>query len=404
MLGPGLTLLVLAQAWHSRSSKFARQRLGFGHVVNTSSPLWIHCASVGEVTAALPLIRRLSGDFPKQGIVVSTTTPTGAETLLREKLQNVEHVFLPLDFKTAVDRALNSIQPIALILMETELWPHLVNGARDRKIPVAIVNARLSAKTIDAPAWIKPLYRQLLSRVQAIFAKSDPDASRFVSLGASADTVRVVGNIKYASVNLQQSNLPCDIAHPFWLAASTHEDEEEQLCSTLQQFTQCSKTLLVIAPRHPNRSEKIQQALEKSGVSYAVRSKNQTINSDTQVYLADRLGELKMWLAHAEVVFMGGSLVPVGGHNLLEPAAASLAMVTGPHLQNVSEEAELLLAANALYKASDVNEVLQRIEVLLADKELRKNAGQAGYDAVSDKASVLDDYVEALLPIISIKQ
>ena len=155
-------LLVLAQAWHSRSSKFARQRLGFGHVVNTSSPLWIHCASVGEVTAALPLIRRLSGDFPKQGIVVSTTTPTGAETLLREKLQNVEHVFLPLDFKTAVDRALNSIQPTALILMETELWPHLVNGARDRKIPVAIVNARLSAKTIDAPAWIKPLYRHCL--------------------------------------------------------------------------------------------------------------------------------------------------------------------------------------------------------------------------------------------------
>lgn len=275
---------------------------------------------------------------------------------------------------------------------------------RDREIPVVMVNARLSAKTVGSPAWIKPLYSQMLSRVQAIFAKSDADAQRFVSLGANAGVVQGIGNIKYAGVNLQKANLSCDIACPFWLAASTHENEEAQLCSAIEKFQHCRNTLLVIAPRHPVRSEKIQEMLKKSGVNFAVRSKDQTINPDTQVYLADQLGELKMWLAHAEVVFMGGSLVPVGGHNLLEPAAASVSMVTGPHLQNVSEEAELLLAAGALYKAADADDVLQRIELLLADSELSKESGQAGYDAVSDKASVLDRYVEVLLPVIGIKQ
>jgi len=343
--------------------RFAKQRLGFAYNVQSASPLWIHCASVGEVTAALPLIRRLSSDFPKQNIVISTTTPTGAETIHRENLPNAEHIYLPVDFKSAVNRAVNAIQPSALILMETELWPHLVNGVRDREIPVVMVNARLSAKTVGSPAWIKPLYSQML-----------------------------------------QANLSCDIACPFWLAASTHENEEAQLCTALEKFHHCRNTLLVIAPRHPVRSEKIQEMLKKSGVNFAVRSKDQTINPDTQVYLADQLGELKMWLAHAEVVFMGGSLVPVGGHNLLEPAAASVSMVTGPHLQNVSEEAELLLAAGALYKAADADDVLQRIELLLADSELRKESGQAGYDAVSDKASVLDRYVEVLLPVIGIKQ
>ena len=399
LLSPWLVLFVLWQAWRVRNIRFAKQRLGFSYP-QKGSPLWIHCASVGEVTAALPLIRSLSAEA-SAGVVVSTVTATGAETLLRENLPNVAHAYLPLDLKCSVNKALNAITPRALVLLETELWPNLINAAIDRDVPVTVVNGRLSAKTLDAPQWIKPIYAQVLSRVHSVYAKSEQDAAGFVSLGTSADKVYVLGNLKYASVNHQQVKITCDITRPFWLAASTHDDEEAQLCAELNKFKSCSEHLLVIAPRHPDRSEKIQAALSALGVKMAVRSLGQSVTADTQIYLADRLGEMKMWMANAKVVFMGGSLVPVGGHNLLEPASVSRSIVTGPHLENVLAESELLADAGALYKANSAQDVLQRVEKLLGDSVLRQQSGKAGLDTVLDKASVLDRYVAALQPLIN---
>ena len=412
LLSPFLALTVFWQAWKVRSSRFLQQRLGFCYQVQKKSSLWIHCASVGEVNAALPLIRRLGIERPEQLIVVSTTTPTGADTVLRQNLPNVQHQYLPVDFKTSVKKVIVATQPAALILMETEIWPNLINEASRLQIPVVIVNARLSDRTLQAPSWIKPVYRQALSKVKMILAKSEFDACGFKELGAVSDQVTVVGNIKFAATVTDSDKSGCDITLPFWLAASTHEDEEEQICRAMidaasgpgANNTSMSNTLLVVAPRHPNRSAGIQQMLSRLNISYAVRSLGQLTEPDTQVYLADQLGEMKMWFDHAQAAFMGGSLVPVGGHNLLEPALAGVPVICGPHLDNVHEEAQLLLDAKAMLRVSNVQELIEQVDNLLGQAKTRQSMGAAGRELVLQYSDVLEQYVNYLLPIITVEQ
>ncbi len=400
-LSPILVVLTLWKAWQHRNKRFAVQRLGYGYQRQYSKPLWIHCASVGEVTAALPLIRRLKQDSPHTTILVTTTTPTGADTVQRQHIDAVQHAFLPLDTIAAVKRFYAAHSPSALILMETELWPNLINVADQQQLPVVIVNGRLSRKTLSTPDWFKVVYRQALSKITSILAKSDQDAYGFEQLGADKDKVSVVGNIKFASIPANNGDYPCDISRSFWLAASTHEDEELQLCTAMIKTNQLDK-LLVIAPRHPERSAKIQQALVALEISLAVRSQNQEVTSDTQVYLADKLGEMNMWLSHAEVVFMGGSLVPVGGHNLLEPAAAACPIVSGPHLGNFQEEADILIAVGALQQADTADEVIGKVAELLCMPQLRLQQGEAGRKAILHKADVLQRYIDALRQLIPI--
>ncbi len=402
LLSPLLGVLVLCKAWQLRNRRFALQRLGYGYQSCSDKPLWVHCASVGEVTAALPLIKRLKLDNPETQVLVSTTTPTGADTVDKQSMDGVKHVFLPLDTRHAVKRFYAAHHPSALVLMETELWPNLINVAAQMQLPVVIVNGRLSQKTLSAPDWFKVVYRQTLSKVTSVLAKSESDANGFAQLGASKDKISVVGNLKFASVPANNSAGPCDVKRSFWLAASTHDDEEAQLCAAVIEAGEPEK-LLVIAPRHPERSAKIQQALYALNINLAVRSKNQEVTSDTQVYLADKLGEMNMWLSHAEVVFMGGSLVPVGGHNLLEPAAAALPIVSGPHLNNFQEEADLLLATGNLQQAGTAEEVIAMVADLISQPQQRKQLGQAGRAAVLIKADVLQHYIEALRHLIPIK-
>jgi len=402
LLSPILTAVVLWQALRIRSARFAKQRLGFGYPKSTTPPLWIHCASVGEVMAAKPLIVALAEDgYP---IVVTTATPTGAETAARELPEDVTHLFMPIDTPRAVGAFIQRVNPRCLLIMETEIWPHVINHMASRQRPVAIVNARLSARTLNTPNWLQAVYAQSLQQLSVILAKSSADAEAYISLGADAKNVQVLGNLKYAAL---ASFVETPIDHPFadnrrfWLAASTHEDEEQQLCAAMLKQGDAERMLLVIAPRHPKRSAKIQQQLSALGITFSVRSQQQAVDDNTQVYLADTLGEMQLWLQHAELVFMGGSLVPVGGHNLLEPAAAACVIIAGQHLQNFAAEANQLRDAGALRCVNSAEQVLQSVNELSTDPNKRSAIGNAARESVQSSAQVMEDYLQALHPILS---
>ncbi|MGB0866304.1 MAG: 3-deoxy-D-manno-octulosonic acid transferase [Granulosicoccaceae bacterium] len=404
LLTPVLVVVIGWQAWKNRSKRFAMQRLGIGFTLTTQRPVWIHCASVGEVNAAKALIEGLRAKQDCPPLLVSTATPTGADAVLQQGWNDIPHVFLPLDFSWTVVRAFNAIEPRALLLMETEIWPNLIHQAHRQGVPVVIFNGRLSPRTMNAPQWLRPVYQQTLAKVSTVLAKSSEDAKRFVSLGAAADRVQTLGNLKFAAAAQAQATQANPIDQPFWLAASTHENEEQQLCQALLREPKGATALLLIAPRHPKRSAKIQQQLQALGIEFAVRSKSETIEVDTQVYLADTLGEMQGWLQHAQLVFMGGSLVDVGGHNLLEPAAAGKPIISGPYLHNFTEEAALLSEVGALEIRDNANDVINSVTELLSNAPARQTRGLAGQRAALQQATVLSDYLKALGPYISAQQ
>lgn len=396
---PLIALMYLCQSWQRREARLLLQRLGFRHPTSEHSPLWLHCASVGEVRAALPLIDRLRQDPVFAPLWVSTATPTGADALAQQQWHDVQHVYLPIDTTGAVRRAFKAINPRALIIMETELWPELIHTARKKQLPVVVINARLSTRTLSAPPWLKKIYRQTLASLSAVLAKSPQDAESFKKLGAIPAAVQTLGNLKFAGLATETTVPEDGIGRPYWLAASTHDDEEFQLCSLLNQLP--DSHLLVIAPRHPRRSAKIQQQLATLPLQLAVRSLDQNIESDTQVYLADTLGEMPRWLQHADAVFMGGSLVPVGGHNVIEAAAVAAPLVTGPHLHNFEQEAALLEPSGALQIAQDAQEVIACMGDLLRDAPAAQARGQSGKEAVQGNQDILPNYLAALGRLIA---
>jgi len=398
LLSPWLLFSTLRQALKVRSWRFVSQRLGFAYHDSPGCTVWVHCASVGEVNAVRPLIDQLQQLKPSLPLVLSTTTPTGAETVARIGWPNLVHQFLPVDFRYAIKRALAANRPSVLLIVETEIWPNLINVVRDEGVPVLIVNGRLSQKTLRVPGWFKPVYRQVLARVNAILCKSQSDARAFSALGGIENTIETIGNIKFSTATIEQ--IPCDTNRPYWLAASTHQNEELLLCGAIKDSSIADK-LLVIAPRHPSRSEEIQKVLEDSGLRYAVRSKSELPTADTQVYLADTLGEMDMWFGGALLVFMGGSLVPVGGHNLLEPAAAGVAILSGPHLENVADEAVALTEAGAMRQVTSAEELIAEVGSIINEPAVMSNMGRVGKQVVFDNKEVLQNYIQAILPFIT---
>ena len=400
-LSPWLFFKVAMEACKVRSRRFFLQRFGCSYQQLNNSPVWIHCTSVGEVTAARPLIEQILEQLPGVQVLLTTTTPTGAATAISLGWGNLEHQYLPVDFRRSVAKLINATRPGVLLIMETEIWPNLILQARQEKIPALIVNGRVSKRTLNVPDWLKPVYQQVLPELDAILCKSELDATRYIQLGANPESVRTIGNIKFATED--HIATVCDIKRSFWLAASTHEDEELQICSALKSSQLLNQSLLVIAPRHPHRSPEIQKAIAQCGLNIAVRSKSEIPDENTQVYIADTLGEMNNWLSAAQLVFMGGSLVEVGGHNLLQPAAAGVPIISGKHLDNVSDEAGLLMEAGAMQKVESATDLIACVENLLGDTEGLKLMGQAGKEMVAQKSGVLEDYMEYILPLISLK-
>jgi len=401
--------------WHAAregGTHYLWQRLG-RHLPDIAQPVWMHCASVGEVNAALPLLGALRARHPETPLLITTNTPTGRAVALQEMGAEITHAYLPLDFNFSVARLLGKVRPRCLVVMETELWPNLYQQCATLDIPLIIINARLSRRTLKAPALLRRAYRHALGQVTAILARSDAEAAKFRRLGAPAELLVNVGNIKFAAPGPTQAqateaqpgqaqSTDDPVGQPYWLAASTHPHEELHLARIWRRLPATGE-LLVIAPRHPERRHAILKELAPLGFETAVRSRGDTVKPTTRIYLADTLGELQAFMRHAAFVFMGGSLIPRGGHNILEPARLARAVLVGRHMGNFAEETSSLLAAEGLLMAQDDRELGFALERLLTDAELRNALGQRAAAFMRGHEHVLEAYLELLEPLCRLR-
>ena len=347
--------------------------------------VWLHAVSMGEVNAAAPVVDALRKAHPEWRWLVTTITPTGSARVRALWGDEVEHVYVPYDLPGAVARFLRHYRPRLALVMETELWPNLLFGCRDRGIPAYILNARLSARSLRGYRVLAPLIARVVRTLRCIGAQSSADAGRFVALGATREDVINTGNLKFDIaapeglddfVQTFKDNLG---QRPVWIAASTHEGEEAAVVAIHRRLRERWPELLLLwAPRHPERFGRVAEQAQAAGWKVATRRKSAWPGDDDDVFVIDSMGELMAFYACAEAAFVGGSLQPVGGHNLLEPAAAGTAMVTGPHLHNFVEISKRLREAGALVIADDAEGIAQALGELLADPQARDKISEAG--------------------------
>lgn len=347
-------------------------------------PLWVHAVSVGEVNAAAPLVNALLREHPQRRVLVTTITPTGSDRVRALWGDRVEHVYLPYDLTGAVERFLARFRPRVALIVETELWPNLLFACRDHGVPAYLVNARLSERSLRGYRPLRALVSRALRTFRRVLAQSEGDAARFVRLGAREDAVEVCGNLKF------DTRIDPDIVgfarefrarmgeRPVWIAASTHPDEEAAVLAIDRHLRARWPTLLTLwAPRHPERFRGVAQQAIDAGLTVATRRLTGLPDEGDALFVVDTLGELTRFYACADVAFVGGSLQPIGGHNLLEPAAVGTAMVTGPHLHNFSDIAARLRQAGALRIGESAEAVTADIEALLADPAQRRTMAQS---------------------------
>jgi len=373
--------------WRSRRLPDYRkrwgERLGFypAHLKLKDS-IWIHAVSVGETIAATPLIRALQARYPASPFIITTMTPTGAARVKASFGDTVQHAYLPYDLPGAVRRFLNTVQPRMGIIVETELWPTLLTAAHARQIPLCLLNARLSSQSARGYRCIAPLMRNVLRRFTFIAAHGQADAERFLELGAIPDQITVTGNIKFDLTLPEDLLVKSEMLRKqwgdnrfIWVAASTHEGEEEIVLAAHHEIRKrYPQALLLLVPRHPDRFEKIAKLCEQQ--FYTVRrSSGGTPNLDTAVFLGDTMGELLLFYGVADVAFVAGSLIPQGGHNVLEAAALHKPILTGPHVFNFTEINALLSAANALLQVHDAAALAEQLMLLIENEQWRTQLG-----------------------------
>ena len=394
-----LPLVFLRLLWRSRRLPAYRNRLHerFGYYsINLDRCFWVHAVSVGETMAALPLIRELQKKYPDVPLVVTTMTPTGAARVKAALGDSVFHLYLPYDLPAAVNRFLRAVKPKIALIMETELWPNMFAACKQQGIPICLLNARLSEKSARGYRRVGSLTREMLSALQLIAANAALDAERFVALGALKERVIVTGNIKFdldVPETLPDESLALRAAlgeeRFIWIAASTHEGEEEQILAVHQKLrVQNPQALLILVPRHPDRFDQVAKRCAREGVVLR-RSDASALDEKTGIYLGDTMGELLLLYSVADVAFVGGSLVPRGGHNILEPAALGKAIVVGPHLFNFTDIRDMFDAAHALITVADENALFSELVRLMRDANDREAMGQRALRAVNANRGAL---------------
>lgn len=393
LLSLPLALYTLWQALRERDLRYLRERFGFCRTATGNRPLWLHAASVGEVNAALPLLETLQHHYPDIPLLLTTTTPSGARVAAAKLPPEVSHAYFPIDLRGAVRRFLNHHRPRCALVMETELWPNLYSRCSARNIPLLIINGRLSARTRSARPWLRRLYGLCLQQVTAVLARSEQDRLGFITLGAPRERCEVIGNIKFAAAPLARGVEAIDLKRPYVLAASTREGEEKLVVQAWKEGC-VTDHLLVIAPRHPRRLAQI--LIDLDGEAISIRSRGEAITDTTHIYLADTFGELPGLIAGAALVFMGGSLVPKGGQNLLEAAALGKAPLFGPHMENFLCEAGLLLGQGGAMQVQDRQQLALEFRRLLGDESLRREMGEKARALVDERRDMAERYREAI--------
>lgn len=411
-----LSPLIGWRIWREQALTYSRlQRLGLRLTPLPPAPrIWLHCASVGEVRAARPLIEGLLAAYPAHSLLLTTMTATGAlqaQALVSEQPSSdqarLTHRFLPLDFPGAARRFVRSVQPKLAILFETELWPNLIHACRHQTIPVAVVNGRLSPRAFKRYQHLRPLMASTLAEISWLAAKSSADAERFNSLGCSTNITRIVGSLKFEIASQNKAFEESKCLHqewgerPVWVAGSTRDGEEALLLNAHRQLLQrFPDALLVLVPRHPQRFDEVAKLCQSEGWRLSRRSQQQSVTEQTQVYLGDTLGELAMLYAAGRVAFVGGSLVALGGHNILEPAALGRPVLSGPSIENFADVAEPLQAAGALTLVATPEALADAVAGYFVNPECALQAGQAGREAIEANKGALDRTLTGLASLL----
>ncbi|WP_226421474.1 lipid IV(A) 3-deoxy-D-manno-octulosonic acid transferase [Vibrio sp. E14] len=345
-------------------------------IKSNDKPIWIHAVSVGESIAATPLIKAIKEQNPKQSILVTTTTSTGAEQIA--KLGDlVEHRYMPIDFGFAIKGFLKAVQPKQMLIIETELWPNTLHNVHKAGIPITVVNARLSEKSCCNYAKVQPLFNVMLPCLAQILCQTESDANRFERLGVDKDKLAVTGSIKFdiqisEQVKQQGQQLRAQLGddRPIWIAASTHKGEDEQVLDAHRQVLKSHPdALLVLVPRHPERFDDVFTLCQLQGFNTVRRTSTHAVETNTQVYLGDTMGEMLTLMGAADICFMGGSLIgdKVGGHNVLEPAALGVPVITGPSYYNFQDLVAKMLHKKVIKLIESPNEISLKVEAMFQD-------------------------------------
>jgi 3-deoxy-D-manno-octulosonic-acid transferase len=412
-----IPLLLLRLFWRGFKAPAYRERwqerLGFLRPPVVQDVIWLHAVSVGEVQAVAPLIREIL-EAKHQPLVITTTTPTGAQRVQELFGDALRHYYAPFDAPRIVKRFFTLLRPRLLILVETEIWPNLIHEAHRRGVPSLLANARLSVRSARRYHRIAGLTRETLQKITLIASHGEADAHRFRALGARSSQVEVIGSIKFdihlpASLRERSDVMRREwgTQRSVWLAASTHEGEEQQILAAHATVRSAiPDCLLVLVPRHPERFTQVAELVSAAGFRAVRRSQGRRCEEDTGVFIGDSMGELPLFMGAADVAFIGGSLVPHGGHNILEAAAQGVPVVFGPHMFNFAEISELFLRKHAAVQVTSSQELAQLLVDWLGDASQRSPFGERGRELVKGNRGALQrllDLVRHLIPEDEVK-
>ncbi|BFM19402.1 lipid IV(A) 3-deoxy-D-manno-octulosonic acid transferase [Gilvimarinus japonicus] len=403
LLLPFVLLRVLWRARHNRGHlKRLHERFGYvAPITGKRTRIWIHTVSVGEFLGALPLIRELITRQDSE-LIVTCMTLTGSERIEQTLGGKVHHFYMPYDLPGALRRFIKIVDPDLLIIMETELWPNTLAACKAHGVPTVLINARLSERSARGYRRISGLTRAMLSRLSAAAVQHRADAERFIELGLADTRLTVTGNIKFdIDFDDEQQELAVRLKNEWsnsgprlvWIAASTHSGEDEVVLQALRQLRdqglQPEQLLLVLIPRHPERFDAVASLCEKSGFSLVRRSAGEAPSLATDILLGDTMGEQQLMFGAADIVFMGGSLVDVGGHNFIEAAAWGQPLISGPSLYNFAEVSRLLREAGALEIVESAQQMATAVQRLAEDEDLRSLTGAKAQEVAEENRGAL---------------
>jgi 3-deoxy-D-manno-octulosonic-acid transferase len=406
-----LTPLIIARLLY-RAVKAPAYRLRwaerFGFVSPVSSDkktIWVHAVSVGETLAAVPLVKALQEKYPDYRLTVTCMTPTGSERVKAAFGDSVDHCYAPYDMPDSVARFLDRVEPKILIIMETELWPNTIAACHKRNIPVLLANGRLSEKSATAYRRIQPLVRPMLAQLSAVAAQHSDDGARFTDLGLVDTALTITGNIKFdlsldRSIKDKAQQLLAEWRstnqRPILLVASTHRGEDEIILEAFAQIkAEIENLLLVLVPRHPERFNQVAELCTATGFNLARRSSADTVEG-ADILLGDTMGELMSFFGACNIAFVGGSLVPSGGHNMIEPAAWGVPILTGPYLFNFSEASQLLIGGGAMQVCDNSDLLAEQVVELLQNQQRCAEMGSAAQRIADANRGALDKLLSVI--------
>ena len=381
-----------------------RERFALYNIKFPQGVIWFHAVSVGEAEALFPLIRKIQKQHPDAKLLITTTTPTGSARVKTVMQETVAHVYLPYDIPDAVNRFMRCFKPKLAVIMETEIWPNLFVYCGKNDIPLYIINARLSEKSSRGYQKIPSLVHPALAAINLIATQTQDDAERFIAIGADSEKVLTLGNIKF-DVAIPQTTIAQGLqikADLFrgrfvWLIASTHKDEEAIFLEIYKEIKQkIPELLLVIVPRHPERFADVKKQCEQFQLAVVMRTAGDRVFTETDVYLVDTMGELKMLYAASDVAFVGGSMVPRGGHNILEAAAVGVPVMFGPYMVNFKEIARGVLSHKAAIQCQNKDELINSIVALYEQPVYRNALAEKGMEFVRQNQGAIARICEVL--------